>query len=149
MKGNLKGCLKTCMAVKDHPKCASVALLIARLFVGYAFIMHGMGKIQNPFEWMGPNAPVPGLLQGLAALAEFGGGVALILGLLYPLATLGITITMAVASSMHLFVMGDSPINMTGGSSAEPALSYLVMMIVFMAMGPGKFAADKFIFGER
>ena len=35
----------------------------------------------GPFGWMGPEAPVPGFLQGMAVLAEFGGGLALILGI--------------------------------------------------------------------
>ena len=58
--------------------------------------MHGWSKIQNPFGWM-QGAPVPGFLQALAALSEFGGGLALIVGLLTPFACLGIMSTMFVA----------------------------------------------------
>ena len=31
----------------------SVGLLLMRLIAGFGFILHGWGKIQNPFGWMG------------------------------------------------------------------------------------------------
>lgn len=127
----------------------STALLILRLIVGVAFILHGWGKIQTPWSWMPAEAPVPGLFQFLAALSEFGGGIALLLGLLTPLAMLGLGITMGVATSMHVFVRHDPFVSMTGGSSFEPALGYLGIAILFFAMGPGKFSLDSKIFGTR
>src|SRR5690242_9622712 len=75
----------------------AVGLLLLRLAMGAAFILHGWPKIQNPTGWMGPTADMPGALQALAAVAEFGGGAALVLGLLTPLAALGILCTMATA----------------------------------------------------
>ncbi len=128
---------------------ASVALLLLRLIVGVAFLYHGWGKIQNPFAWMPPTAPVPGFFQFLGAISEFGGGIALILGLLTRLASLGLGFTMAVAVLMHAVVMGDPFVNMTGGSSFEPALGYLGISILFLALGAGKFSLDSKIFGER
>jgi len=56
-------------------RLGSVGLLLLRLVVGAAFLFHGWPKIQNPFGWMGPEAPMPGILLALAALAEFGGGI--------------------------------------------------------------------------
>src|SRR6476660_9665973 len=81
---------------------AAIALLALRLVVGTAFMMHGWGKIQHPFGWMPPDAPVPAVLQALAALSEFGGGLAWIVGLLTPLACLGILGTMSVALRFHI-----------------------------------------------
>ncbi len=120
-----------------------------RLIMGAAFILHGLGKIQNPFGWMGPEAPVPGIFQFLAALSEFGGGISLILGLLVPLFASGLAFTMLVATSMHMFVMKDPFVNPTGGSSYELALTYFGLSLVWLAVGPGKFALDKMIFGEK
>ena len=81
----------------------SVGLLLLRLVMGAAFLFHGWPKIQNPLGWMGPECTVPGILQALAALAEFGGGMALIVGLLTRLASLGIAAVMVVALGMvHL-----------------------------------------------
>ncbi len=132
-----------------QPALASAALLLLRLIVGAAFIIHGWGKIQNPFNWMGPQSPVPGFFQFLAAFSEFGGGIAWMIGLLTPLASLGIGFTMAVAVYMHSMVMKDPFVNMTGGRSFELAASYFIVAIILVAMGPGKFSLDKVIFGER
>lgn len=130
-----------------QPNCASTGLLIVRLVVGLAFIMHGWGKIQTPFSWMGPDAPVPGVLQLLAAISEFGGGIALILGLLTSLAMLGMTITMAVAVYTHAIVKGDPFVGQ--GSSYELAAVYMVIAMMFIAVGPGKFSLDNKIFGNK
>jgi hypothetical protein len=55
-------------------RLGSVGLLLLRLVMGAAFVLHGWPKIQNPFGWMGPEATMPGILIALAAVAEFGGG---------------------------------------------------------------------------
>lgn len=125
------------------------ALMFLRLFMGYAFIMHGYGKIQNPMGWMGAEAPVPGVLQLLAAVAEFGGGIALILGLFTRLAALGIFFTMVVAAGTHLFAMGDPVIASGPGGSAEPALVYLFVSLLYMIQGPGRHSLDKLLFGVK
>src|SRR5262245_3700726 len=65
---------------------AAWGLLVVRVVFGLGIAQHGWSKIQHPFNWMGPDAPVPAFLQFLAALSEFGGGIALIFGLLTPLA---------------------------------------------------------------
>ena len=85
----------------------SFGLLALRLVMGAAFMFHGWPKIQNPFGWMGPEAAMPGVLQSLAVLSEFGGGLALILGLLTRLACLGIGGTMVVALATVHFPHGD------------------------------------------
>jgi putative oxidoreductase len=118
-----------------------VAILLLRLVAGLAFIQHGWPKIQYAFGWMGPEATVPGFLQALAALAEFGGGIALILGLLTRLAALGITCNMLVALFMVHLPHGD-PFVSQGGRSYELAALYLVIMIVFLLRGPGQFSLD-------
>ena len=135
--------------VTNSSKASSMAFLILRLIAGLAFVLHGWGKIQNPFGWMPPDASVPGFLQFLAALSEFGGGMAWMLGLLTPLASLGLFFTMAVAASMHAFVMKDPFVNMTGGSSYELALVYLGISILFLFAGPGKFSLDAKFFGSK
>lgn len=136
--------LKCFMQPHALPKCASFGLLLVRLVVGIAFIMHGWGKIQTPFSWMGPDAPVPGFLQLLAALSEFGGGIALIVGLLTSLAMLGMACTMAVAVHMHAVIKGDP---FVGGY--ELATVYLALAVMFILVGPGQFALDNKIFGNK
>lgn len=130
------------------PALPSFALLLLRLVMGIAFMLHGWGKIQSPMSWMPPEAGVPAILQLLAAVSEFGGGLALALGLLTSLAMLGLAATMMVATHMHAIVRGD-PFVGQGGPSYELALLYLVLALVFIAVGPGKFSADARIFGQK
>lgn len=133
-----------------HTDFQSAALLLLRLTMGIAFVLHGWGKIQTPFSWMPAGAlPIPGFFQFLAAISEFGGGLALTLGLLTPLATMGLAFTMLVAASVHAFVFNDPFVASAGGGSFEPALGYLMVAILILAMGPGRFSLDRAIFGER
>ena len=141
--------VKRFFLVPSRKQSESTALLLLRLVAGAAFMIHGWGKIQTPFGWMGPSAPVPGFFQFLAALSEFGGGLAWILGLLTPLASLGIAFTMAVAVSTHAFVLKDPFVNPTGGSSYELASVYFTVAILLILIGPGKFSLDSKLFGER
>jgi putative oxidoreductase len=128
----------------------ALGLLILRLVVGSAFIQHGWGKIQHPFGWMNqPDqpAPVPGILQAAAALSEFGGGIAFIIGLLTPLAAIGIAATMATAIRMvhweHPFVSSGA------GPSFELPASYLAVAILLFLIGPGILSLDFLLFGRR
>lgn len=122
---------------------AAVGLLLLRLYAGLALMQHGKGKIANPFHWMdgAPSHP-PGFLQALAALSEFGGGLALVLGLLTPVACFGIACTMAFAAYMHIS-RGDPFVGR--GASFEPALGYLVTAVLLALAGPGAYSLDAVI----
>lgn len=142
--------MKKCFRCFALPTGPSLALLLLRLAAGSAFVIHGWGKIQSPMAWMGPDAPVPGILQLLAAVSEFGGGIAWILGLLTPLASLGIAITMAVATTMHMVVMKDPFVASGPGQGAfELPLVYFTVALVLITIGPGRFSADWKIFGQK
>ena len=116
-----------------------------RLVMGAAFLFHGWPKIHNPLGWMGPDSPVPAVFQALAALAELGGGMALIVGLLTRLASLGIATNMVVALAMVHLPNGDPFVN-PGGRSFEPAAVYLACAILFMIFGPGRASLDALLF---
>jgi len=126
---------------------ASIALLAMRLVVGAAFVMHGSGKIQHPFGWMPPEAPIPGALQALAAVSEFGGGLAWIVGLLTPLACVGVLSTMSVALSFHIS-RGDPFVN-PAGPGFELAMVYWTVAFLLLMLGPGRFSLDAMLFGAR
>ena len=130
------------------PGPASVGLLALRLVVGPAMALHGWPKIQQPFGWMGPDAAVPGVLQFLAALAEFGGGIALVLGLLTRVASLGIAATMAVAAGMVHIAAGDPFVARGGGRSWELAAVYLACAVLLLLAGPGRLSLDARLFGR-
>ena len=139
---------KKLFSVPGDSAFGDFSLLLLRFVAGLAFMFHGWGKIQNPFGWMGPDGFAPGFLQALAAIAEFGGGLAWILGLLTPLASLGIASTMVVAFSMHAIMRGD-PFVAKGGPSYEVAVLYFCVALVLFAIGPGRLSLDGQIFGRR
>ena len=128
----------------------AATLLVVRVVMGVAFILHGWPKIQNPMGWMNAmgGEGVPSFLQALAALAEFGGGIALLLGLLTPLAALGIVCQMLGALFMVHFPMGHPFVAATGGPSYELPLVYLALGILLLVMGPGRWSFDALLFGR-
>jgi putative oxidoreductase len=127
----------------------SVGLLVLRLAVGIAFLFHGYPKIQNATTWMNqmPDAPPP-YLQAAAAVAEFGGGISLIVGFLTPLFALLIACTMAVAALMVHIPHGD-PYVSQGGRSWELAGVYFAVAVMFLLVGPGQLSLDALLFGRR
>jgi putative oxidoreductase len=137
----------------------ALGLLVLRLVAGVAFILHGWPKVYRNqqfvlMEWMGPQAPVPGFLQAAAAIAEFGGGIAWILGFLTPLFSLLLAVTMAVAACMFHIKNGDPFIamNMPGQPFQaywEPAAVYFAVAMALLLVGPGTLSLDYCLFGRR
>ena len=128
----------------------SLALLLVRLVMGYAFLLHGWPKIQNPMGWMNATggSSVPAILQALAAFAEFGGGIALILGLLTPIAAFGLVCQMIGALVLVHFPQGH-PFVAQGGPSSELSVVYLAVAILLIALGPGRWSLDAMLFARQ
>jgi putative oxidoreductase len=129
-------------------RIGSVGLLLLRLVMGAAFLFHGWPKIHNPLGWMGPEATMPAILQALAAISEFGGGMALIVGLLTRLASLGIGSVMVVALATVHLPMGHPFVGKPGGPSYELPAVYLACAILFLILGPGRFSLDALLFSS-
>jgi putative oxidoreductase len=126
----------------------ALGLLVLRVVVGLAFILHGWPKIHDPMHWMdGMGLGTPGPMQAVAAVGEFGGGIALLLGLLTPLGSLGIIGTMAGALFLVHLPQGHRFVN-TGGASFELAAVYLAVALLFLCVGPGKYSADACLFDK-
>ncbi len=121
-----------------------VGLLFLRIIAGWAFMLHGWRKIHHPFSWMGPDTSMPSIFQALAAISEFGGGLAWILGILTPLASFGILCTMMVAVWIH-YSGGAAFVN--GDSTFELPLVYFAVAFTLMLVGPGVFSVDAVVFG--
>ena len=123
----------------------ALGLLLFRLVTGGALILHGSTKIVHPFSWM-PGGAVPGILQFASAFAEFFGGMAIVLGLLTPLACILVAINMLVAIFIAHVPHGAVWV---GKNSFEPALGYLAAAVMLFLTGPGVYSVDAKIFGNR
>ncbi len=121
----------------------ALALLFVRIVVGSAFLFHGWPKIQHPFSWMGPDSPVPGLLQALAGASEFLGGLAILAGAFTCIAALAIAAVMLGALLLVHWPKGDPFIG--HGSSWELPAVYLALMGLLLFVGAGTYSLDAWL----
>lgn len=128
---------------------AAVGLLILRVIVGFAFVQHGYPKIQHPASWMtlamGPRAFAPAWLQAIVAAVEFGGGIALMLGLLTPLAALLLACDMIGAMLTVELPSGAAFVG--GRHSYELNAVYVAVMAALLFVGPGFVSVDRWLGG--
>jgi putative oxidoreductase len=132
---------------------AAGGMLLLRVVAGAAFIMHGWSKTMQDgkftmFSWMGEQAGMPGFMQALAVAAELLGGAAWILGLLTPVASVGIIIVMLTAITTVHLPAGDPFVSMKG-HSYELALVYFAIGAVLLVVGPGIISVDGILFGRQ
>jgi putative oxidoreductase len=126
----------------------AVGLLALRVLAGTAMAFHGWPKIQDPLHWRDKAADPPHeILQLLAAISEFVGGIGLAVGLLTPLCCLGILATMGFALEMHLG-RGDAFVK-PGKPSWELAAIHATISFAVLLAGPGRWSADFFLLGRR
>ncbi len=126
-----------------------LAVLILRLFLGFAFMMHGSQKVLGAFG--GPGiAGVAGMLTKLGlepaqilawvlSVTEFVGGICLVLGFLTRFWAAGLVIDMGVAIAK---------VHMPNGFFAskngfELPLAFGVMALVILLTGPGSLSVDR------
>ncbi len=123
-----------------------ISLLALRAILAAVFIAHGGQKI---FGWWGgpglqgfvehlQQTGIPIFLAYLAAFTEFFGGIALLIGLLTRLASLGLLIVMAVAVFTVHFKNGFFAQN----RGYEYPLTLLVIAFSLLLTGPGCFSLD-------
>jgi putative oxidoreductase len=128
-----------------HPVSTDVGLVILRVFSGLALALaHGWGKVppSDGFVSMvgGMGFPAPLLFAWLAALAEFGGGLLLALGLLTrPAALLVAGHFLIVAFVAHA---GDP------FGRRELPLFFFSAAVLFLLAGPGRYSLDAML-GRR
>jgi len=132
----------------------ALGLLILRVAVGAAFILHGWQKVQNATGWMPEGMPMPEIfkspyMQAAAACSEFGGGILLILGLLTPLAALALAGTMAVALATVHLPAGQAFVGKPGEPSWELPAAYLASVLTLLLVGPGKLSVDALLFDRK
>jgi len=119
-----------------------LAVLIARIVLGVIMLVHGWHKIfprgsLYNFAQSVAHMGMPYWLGYVAAFTEFFGGALLILGLLVPIAALGVAIDMAVAIlKVHLHH------GLTGPMGYEFPLSLFALALVILTSGSGHLAVD-------
>jgi len=148
------------LLIPHAPSSASrAALLVLRLFVGLCFIRHGWPKLRNLHTWA-TALKTPEWLCFLSAASMFAGGIALILGLLTPLAALAILVSMAYAMVLEIgsgfpFIAPDpyqipagdyaGPMGVGEPPSWEKAAMYVVMCLVLILCGGGMLSLDSLL----
>lgn len=126
-----------------------LGLLIARLLLGTILIAHGwqkvsdIGSVQTMFDGMG--VPLPQVSAYIAAGIEFGGGIALILGLLTPL--FGILAALNMLGAALIAHTGNGVLASDGGWELPGAIGACALALA--VAGPGRIAADAFLFRSR
>lgn len=134
---------------------AAVGLLVFRLLFGLGIALHGLQKVKSPGGWLawadpGLHFEIPTFFQGLATMAELGGGIATMVGLLTPLATLAILATMSFAIiRFHWGVNHAHYVAVTGGPDYEAAAHYFIYALGLLLSGPGSISLDALFFGRR
>ena len=137
-----------------------IVLLLLRVGTGVLFWLHGYPKMTHLKQWAG-SLKMPVFLCFLSALSMLAGGVCLILGLLTPLASAAIFISMAFAAYLEIaqglpFVARDpylipdgqykGPKGKGEPPSWEKAFMYCLMLLAIAVVGPGAFSLDALLF---
>jgi len=141
--------MKRLFGTTNQSAATDIALLLMRIVCGYALIRYGWLKMHDPFHWMGRDSTTPHVFQFLAAISEFGGGIAFVLGFLTRLGALGIACTMIVAVAMQRFEYGVPFIDLNGGSSYVLAATFLAIALLLLSNGSGRYSVDRAIFGVQ
>jgi putative oxidoreductase len=120
---------------------ADIGLLILRIGLGIMFLFHGAPKIFGGIEGWGRIGHAAGnfgisfwptFWGFMSGVAEFGGGLCLLSGLLFRPAMILLVINLTVAASTH-FARGQ------GLAGASHAIEDTVMFIGLFFIGPGRY----------
>lgn len=134
-------------------------LSIVRLVVGVIFFYHGAQKMLGWFGGMGfvrqtaafeARMHFPAVIAVLPTLAEFFGGLGLIVGFLTRIAAFGLFCDMIVAMAL---VTGPNGLSMNwsgrqAGEGIEFSLMAVAIMLLFMVRGGGALSLDYLLQGS-
>ena len=120
----------------------NLMFLLLRVAIGAFMLTHGYGKLQSALaggeiQFMDPFGLGQALSLYLAVFAEFFCSILLIFGFATRLATIPLIITMLVAV---LVAHGSDPFE-----KKELALHYLLVYVLILVCGAGKYSLDYFI----
>lgn len=124
-----------------QPTQLSAALLILRIASALAFLYHGSAILFGAFGGPGPQQFAAGhqwpvILAYLVGLAQLGGGLAVLTGILFRVGALCIIAVMLGAIFLVHLPHGYN----IGNGGAEYALTQLLLAIAFLLTGPGAYS---------
>jgi uncharacterized membrane protein YphA (DoxX/SURF4 family) len=136
-----------------------LAMTLNRIAVGFFFMVSGYHKLFNAErhrsivdELKALSVPAVGFNQWWVPLVEFSAGGAVLIGLLAPLAALGLLVItiVAIATSGHQRIRQYKAIDVTDRIDDWlylPETLYAVMLIVVISAGAGPYSFDALILG--
>lgn len=138
-------------AAPQTPSRLSLGLAVLRVVVGVVFLVHGYQKLFQTgipgvtgfFTQIG--APLPQLAAPLISVLEFGGGLALILGLLTP-----VVAVLLAADMLGAMLLVHLP---NGFNAADGGYEYVLILLgaslALALTGPGAYALDRVLGRSR
>jgi putative oxidoreductase len=139
-------------------KLRDVPLFLLRFNLGFVFVGTGKGKVAHVdkvthfFETL--HIPAPHLNAVVVGWTELIGGALLVLGLATRLSAAALATTMVVALATAIIpgIAGDLKDSGESGASAwffafnsKDELTYLLLLIAIVVLGPGKIALDRIV----
>jgi len=119
--------------------------LVARVTVGWVFLISGWGKLSNLSlvieNFAGWDIPFPGIMAPFVSAVEFGGGLLLLLGLFTRIAAAPLIVVMIVAIISAKRQEIDSPDTLLGFEE----FSYMAMFLWLAIAGPGLVSVDRLL----
>ncbi|WP_067462347.1 DoxX family protein [Actinomadura macra] len=139
------------LPTRRYPLLPDAGLLIGRLALGVVFIAHGWQKLNDVghagvtamFDGLG--IPMPGVAATFSTWVELIGGIALIAGVLLPVA--GLLLVADMAGAFWYVHMDKGLFVDKGGYELVLALGALALLLALA--GGGRFSVDALLFGRR
>jgi putative oxidoreductase len=126
-------------------------LLIARILMGYIFVLSGWGKLIGlaGFTARMQEQGIPYALAVVGPIVELFGGLALVLGVATPCAALALIAFTLVATGIgHRFWEYDGPPRVVQVISFEKNMAMVGGLLALFVAGPGSFSFDH-LFARR
>lgn len=134
----------------DRP-AVDVALLVARLFVGVIFALHGSQKLFGAFGGPGLSKMMEmmGILGLLVTIGEFFGGLGLIVGFLTRFSAASLIVIMigaiAIAHGKNGFFLGHAPTDQLSNAGFEYCFALIGLLAPILIAGPGRFSIGRYL----
>ena len=138
--------MKKIVSINKAAATTDIGLLIARLGIAALMLTHGIPKMMmlfsgEPVQFPPVMSLSPEFSLGLAVFAEVVCSVLLIAGFATRLAVIPLIITMLVAA---ILIHGADPFG-----KQEPSLQYLLVYLVLLFAGSGRYSLDYLLQGKK